>query len=98
MKKLYFIALLSTIILCGCGSDFEKFNDDTLASAVNDKHIDQKEYESLLTLINISDDKRFQQFKDDKGKIDNAKVISYLLKYLKAKKNELITADSWQPD
>jgi hypothetical protein len=98
MKKFYFISLLSTIFLYGCRSQFSKFNDDALAFATNDKHIDQKEYESLVEQINLSDDKGFEQFKDDKGKIDNAKVVSYLLKYLKAKKNELTKPDIWQPE
>lgn len=98
MKKLYFISLLTSFLLYGCKSEFGKFNDDALAFATNDKHIDQKEYESLIEQINLSNDKGFLQFKDDKGKIDNAKVVSYLLKYFKAKKNELTSADIWQPE
>jgi len=98
MKKIHFLLFLSVIILYGCGSEFGNFNDDALAFATNDKRIDQKEYESLIEQINLSDENGFQQFKDDKGKIDNTKVVSYLLKYFKAKKNELTATDIWQPE
>lgn len=97
--KNYLIVLSFTIILISsCKTEFSQFNDDALAFAINDNHIDFKEYESLVEQIRLSEEKGFQQFKDDKGKIDNAKVVSYLLKYFKAKKNELTTADIWQPE
>ena len=65
MKKLYFISFLSSIILFGCSgfkfkSEFGAFNDDALAFATNDKHIDQKEYDTLVEQIKLSDEKGFQ--------------------------------------
>ncbi len=96
MKKFSIIPFLLSIFFCSCENEFEVFNIKSLEFA-NDKNINQKEYETLVEQIKISGNKGFQQFKDEKGKIENAKVVSYLLKYLKAKKNELTAADIWQP-
>jgi len=98
MKKLYFISLLFAFFLYGCKSEFEQFNEQSLTFATNDKSIDKKEYENLLEQISLSNEKGFQQFKDDKGKIDNAKVVSYLKKYFSAKNLAITAADIWQPE
>lgn len=98
MKKLYFISLLSAILLYGCKSEFGQFNDDALALATNDKRIDQKEYESLIEKIKLSEEKGFQNLKSEDGKIDNNKIVAYLLKYYSAKKLALTSADIWQPE
>lgn len=97
MKKRYSILLLSALLLYGCKSDFAKFNDDALAYATNDKHIDQKEYELLIQQIESSDEKGFKGLKSVDGKTDNNKVVAYLLKYYSAKKLGLTSADIWQP-
>jgi hypothetical protein len=52
----------------------------------------------LLEHISSSNEKGFQQFKNDIGEIDNAKVVSYLLKYFKAKNISFTTSDIWQPE
>ncbi len=96
MKKLYLFTLLSALILSGCKSDFEQFNEQAMSYA-SDKKIEQKEYEDLLELVSVSVDNKFQILKNDSGNIDNAKVLSYLLKYFKAKKSELAEANIWQP-
>lgn len=98
MKKICIISLITSIILFGCKSNFGKFNDDALAFATNDKRIDQKEYESLVEQIKLSDEKGFQNLKSEDGKIDNNKVVAYLLKYYSAKKLALTSADIWQPE
>lgn len=96
--KRYFLFILLNLILTGCKSDFKEFNEKVLAFASNDRRIDQKEYGILLDQISNSDEKGFHQFKDDKGEIDNAKVVSYLLKYFTAKKLSLTASDIWQPE
>jgi hypothetical protein len=98
MKKLYIISLLSAIILYACKSEFGRFNDDALTFASNDKRIIQKEYESLVEQIKLSEEKGFQNLKSVDGKIDNNKVVAYLLKYYSAKKLALTSADIWQPE
>lgn len=97
MKKLHLISLLSAIILYSCKSEFSQFNEEALLFA-NDMRIDQKEYEKLVEHFKTSDEKGFQTFKTLDGKIDNAKVASYLLKYFTAKKLTLTPADIWQPE
>jgi hypothetical protein len=100
MKKKTFIFLTTIITLCiGClTSDFDEFKKASLDFVSNDKKIDQKEFEDLLEQISLSDDKGFQQFKDNKGQIDNLKVVSYLLKFFISKKNEIAIEDIWQPE
>ena len=108
MKKVYFILGLTSLFLFGCillqfgkfgctSSEFGKFNDAALAFANNDKRIDQKEYESLAKQIKRSSENGFKTLKSENGEADDAKVLSYLLKYFKAKKIELTEADIWQP-
>lgn len=84
-------------MLTSCKSEFGSFNDQALTFANNDKKIDEQEYQKLLKQISGSDEKGFQQFKNDKGEIDNIKVVSYLLKYFKAKNVGLTANDIWQP-
>lgn len=98
MKQLYLISLLSAVFLYGCKSEFGKFNDDALAFANNDKKIDQKEYELLVDQIQQANEKGFQNLKSTDGKIDNDKVITYLLKYYSAKKMPLTSSEIWQPE
>ena len=84
-------------MLTSCKTEFGSFNDQALTFANNDKKIDEQEYQKLLKQISGSDEKGFQQFKNDKGEIDNIKVVSYLLKYFKAKNVGLTANDIWQP-
>lgn len=84
-------------MLTSCKSEFGLFNEQALTFANNDKKIDEQEYQKLLKQISGSDEKGFQQFKNDKGEIDSIKVVSYLLKYFKAKNVGLTNNDIWQP-
>ena len=96
--KQYLQFILLILILTGCKSEFDSFNEQALTFANNDKRIDEQEYQKLVNQISGSDEKGFQQFKNDKGEIDNAKAVSYLLKYFKAKNVALTTNDIWQPE
>lgn len=95
--KRYLPFILLFLMLTSCKSEFGSFNDQALTCANNDKKIDEQEYQKLLKQISGSDEKGFQQFKNDKGEIDNIKVVSYLLKYFKAKNVGLTANDIWQP-
>jgi hypothetical protein len=100
-KKLLNTFIIFILILTGCKTEctsFNCFNDKAFELANNDKQIDEKEYYELLEYINQSKERGFQQFKKDKGEIDNAKVFSYLLKYFKAKNVGLTPNDIWQPE
>jgi hypothetical protein len=97
MRTRYFPFIALILILTSCASEFGSFNEDALTFANNDKRIDDKEYQKLVEQISGSDEKAFQQFKNDKGKIDDIKVVSYLLKYFKAKNVGLTANDIWQP-
>lgn len=99
MTKLYlpFILLILILTSCICKSEFGSFNEQALTFANNDKRIDEQEYQKLVSQISDSDEKGFQLFKNDKGEVDNAKVVSYLLKYFKAKNVGLTANDIWQP-
>lgn len=96
--KRYLPFILLILILTSCKSEFGSFNEEALTFTNNDKRIDEKEYQKLLEQISGSDEKGFQQFKNDKGEIDNIKVVSYLLKYFKAKNVSLTANDIWQPE
>jgi hypothetical protein len=103
MRKKYFpfialILILTSCKLTSCKSEFGSFNEDGLTFANNDKRIDKQEYQKLLKQISISDDEGFQQFKNDKGDIDNTKVSLYLVKFFNAKKIPLLAKDIWQPE
>lgn len=99
MKNCVIITSLLTLIMYGCcTTDFCQFNEKASSIVKNNKHIDKKSYESLVELAKISDEKAFQQFKNEDGKIDNSKITAYLLKYLSAKKITLTNADIWQPE
>lgn len=95
--KHHYTLIIFILILTGCKSDFSSFNDEALVFATNDKQIDEKEYKVLLEHINLSNERGFQQFKNDNGEIDNTKVVSYLVKYFKAKNLNLTEDDIWQP-
>ena len=95
--KRYLPFILLFLMLTSCKSEFGSFNDQALTFANNDKKIDEQEYQKLLKQISGSDEKGFQQFKNDKGEIDNIKVVSYLVKYFKAKNVGLTANDIWQP-
>uniref|UniRef100_UPI004048512C hypothetical protein n=1 Tax=Mariniflexile sp. TaxID=1979402 RepID=UPI004048512C len=88
----------SSMLLVSCTSEFQSFNDTALEFASNDKRIDQKEFESLLEDISASDERGLAQFKNENGTIENAKVLSYLLKYYSAKNLNLTESDIWQPE
>jgi hypothetical protein len=89
--------VMTNLFLKGCKSEFEQFNEQALASASDDNQIDLKEFAELVNLIKQSDERGFQQFKEEGGKIDSSKVVSYLLKYFSAKKLTITEADIWQP-
>jgi hypothetical protein len=89
--------VMTNLFLKGCKSEFEQFNEQALASASDDNQIDLKEFTELVNLIKQSDERGFQQFKEESGKIDSSKVVSYLLKYFSAKKLTITEADIWQP-
>lgn len=95
--KRYLPFILLFLMLTSCKSEFGSFNEQALTFANNDKKIDEQEYQKLLKQISGSDEKGFQQFKNDKGEIDNIKVVSYLVKYFKAKNVGLTANDIWQP-
>jgi hypothetical protein len=92
----YFYLLLFMVFLTGCKSEFDKFNDDALIYANNDKQIDQNEYVALVEQITFSNEKGFNNFKSEGGDVDNVKVVSYLLKYYSAKKVQITSDDIWQ--
>jgi hypothetical protein len=96
MKTKLIVIILATL-LTSCKSEFELFKDKIIEFANIDKQIDQKEYEELLEIINQSDERGFQQFKNENGEISNDKIVSYLLKYFKAKNVNLTENDIWQP-
>lgn len=98
MKKLYYLLIITLLVLNSCKSEFSKFNEEALNLANKDKHIDQKEYERLIKQINTSDDRGFNIFKTSTGEIDNSKVISYLEKLFIAKKLAISSSDIWQPE
>jgi hypothetical protein len=98
MRKRYFPFIALILILTSCKSEFDSFNEDALTFANNDKRIDDKEYQKLVEQISGSDEKGFHQFKNDKGEIDDIKVVSYLLKYFKAKNVGLTANEIWQPE
>lgn len=102
IKKLKLSAILSSffsvILLNGCTSDFQSFNDTALEFAKNDNRIDKEEFERLLENISTSDERGFAQFKNENGNIENSKVLSYLLKYYSAKNINLTESDIWQPE
>lgn len=95
--KRYLPFILLILMLTSCKSEFGSFNEQALTFANNDKKIDEQEYQKLLKKISGSDEKGFHQFKNDKGEIDNIKVVSYLLKYFMAKNVGLTANDIWQP-
>jgi len=97
MKQKYFLLILLFTLFQSCQleSGFSAFNDAAADFAI-DKHIDKKEYEMLLSIISTSDNEHFKIFKSN-GKIDDGKVISYLLKYYNAKKIAITSDDIWKP-
>jgi hypothetical protein len=96
MRKRYFTIIAFILILISC-KEFDSFNENALTLANNDKRIDEQEYQKLIKQILSSNEKGFQQFKNEKGDIDNTKVVSYLVKFFNAKKIGLIASDIWQP-
>lgn len=92
------IIFFSLMFLTSCTSDFQSFNDTALEFANNDKRIDQNEFEMLVEDISTSNERGFIQFKNENGTIENAKVLSYLLKYYSAKNLNLTESDIWQPE
>lgn len=95
---LVIVSIIIILFLIGGKSGFKSFQESALKYAQTDNRIDQTEYEKLRTIISNSDERQFQTFKDDKGKIDNSKVKGYLLKYFKAKNIKLTEKNIWQPN
>lgn len=97
------LTLTSIFLLQSCGGnsdkgfDFDTFQEQALNFSKTDQRIDQGEYESLLIGLESSDDRRFQTLKTESGKIDHAKVATYLKKYLDAKGTNITLANIWQP-
>lgn len=98
MKKLYLLSVIFSFVLASCQTEFSQFNEKVIVLANNDKRIDQKEYESLIKIIEISEETGFKTFKTEDGNIVNKKVGSYLLNYLNAKKIAISESNIWQPD
>ncbi len=96
MKHFSFF-LLIIVAITGCKSSIQSFNESAISYADNDKRIDEQEYKALMKQISSSDERVLKQFKSDSGEIDNEKVVSYLLKYFKAKDIPLGLEDIWQP-
>lgn len=92
------ISVFATMLLTSCKSKFQSFNDTVLEFANNDNRIDQEEFKRLLEYISTSNERGFSQFKNESGTVENAKVLSYLLKYYSAKKINLTKGDIWQPE
>ncbi|MBL7837497.1 MAG: hypothetical protein JNM67_08275, partial [Bacteroidetes bacterium] len=98
MRKIYIPFIVLNLIFTSCTSEFNSFNANILSFANNDRKIDQREYQELIEQILGSDEKGFQQFKNKKGEIDNAKFVTYLLKYFKAKNISLTINDIWKSE
>lgn len=96
MRKIHFVLILYIFFVYSCKSDFKHFQDQAVLYAADNKQISQKEYENLLNEIKASEERGFQQFKSADGKIDDTKVVAYLLKYLAAKKINISIADIMQ--
>jgi hypothetical protein len=94
IKNILFFVIL--LLLVGCKSNFVKFQDQAIQFASNDKKIDEGEYNDLIAQIKKSKGKGFNQFYTSE-KIDNSKVVFYLLKLFAAKKINVTTSDIWQP-
>jgi hypothetical protein len=96
INKYAYLLIMSVYILTSCKSDFGRFQESVLSYA-SDKKIDQKEYESLITLIKSSNSDDFRNFYTSDRQIDNSKVCDYLLKYCTAKNLIVSRDDIWQP-
>lgn len=83
MKRLCLLALM---IFVGCKSEFDEFGKKVIDDATSDQRIDQKEYEDLVALAGSSKERAFRIFKDQDGRIDNEKLVTYLRKFLDSKK------------
>src|SRR5689334_8833870 len=94
IKNILFFVIL--LLLVGCKSNFVKFQDQAIQFASTDKKIDEAEYNDLIAQIKKSKGKGFNQFYTS-GKIDNSKVVFYLLKLFAAKKINVTSSDIWQP-
>lgn len=65
MRCLYMILLMNILTLAGCKSETDNFNDKALAFAKDGK-IDQEEFGQLISIVQKSSDRAFQQFKTEK--------------------------------
>ena len=97
MKNRIISIVVAVFVLSGCHSGFDKFKEDALAAA-SDKKIDEREFELLVRDVEYGNEKGVQHFKDENGNVDNSKVVSYLLKYLKAENRQINQEDIWQPE
>jgi hypothetical protein len=95
MKKIY-LFIFPILLFAGCKSEFQSFNEQALNFANSDSQIDESEYAALVKEISDSNEKGFLQFKDDSGQINHQKVVSYLVKYFRAKSLTLTEKDIWQ--
>ena len=95
VKLIFTVVVL--LFLVSCTSEFESFNEQALIFAKNDARVDEKEFNALLDEVAISDEKGFDQFKDDSGRIDSSKVVSYLYKYYSANDIRISKDDIWRP-
>lgn len=98
MKKIFLFTVLTLLAFYGCVSDFDQFKSEVILFAVSDKYIDQKEYESLIEQIKNSDDKGFKQFLETDQKIDDSKVVAYIIKLCSVKQILINKCDIWTPE
>jgi hypothetical protein len=68
---------MNILTLAGCKSETDNFNDKALAFAKDGK-IDREEFGQLISIVQKSSDRAFQQFKTDRNTVDRLTKISKL--------------------
>jgi len=96
--KLLNLSLISLAFFFSCKSEFSTFQESALNYASFENNIDEQEYNKLIDEISASEDKKFLLFKNEKGEVDNQKLVDYLLKLFEAKKLNISAAEIWQPN
>lgn len=95
----YIAKILITIIIIfinSCNSKLDNLQQEALKFAIEDNSINEQEFKELINIINSSPEDFKQFFSDDR--IDENKVVSYLIKYLKTQKLDLTINDIWTSD
>jgi len=97
MKKIRISGLicigLTLFLFIACKSDFE----EQVLDFVQDKSIDQKEYETITKTIASSTDREYAKFKT-KGVVDNQKVVKYIVNLCKIDGFSINPDKIWQPN